>query len=158
MKTKQVAERLNKHENTVRNYAQQFAEFLSPAPAKGEHRTFTDDDLRILGFISRLSDSGMRQPDILDALKRKLSEGTPLPPVLPVSSPLDAQSLITLPELKAQLASKDAEIKELEGRLDELRKQVEQHRQERDTYLDQIKLLSEEIGGLKAELKALRTR
>ncbi len=158
MKTKQVADRLGKHENTIRNYAQQFAEFLSAPPAKGEHRVFTDDDLRVLGFIGRLSDSGMRQDEIRDALKRKLDEGTPFPPILPTAPVSDSQSLVTVQELETQLARKDAELQELQGRVEELRIQVESHRKERENYLEMIKQLSEEIGALKAELKVNRSR
>src|SRR4051812_25634270 len=99
MKMKQVANRIGKHENTVRNWSRQFAEFLSPAPAKGEHRHFTDDDGRILGFITRLSDTGMQYEDIRSAIKRKLDEGTAFPPVLPSTAPTDIQGLIPLPEM-----------------------------------------------------------
>jgi DNA-binding transcriptional MerR regulator len=158
MKMKQVADRLGKHDNTIRKYAQQFAEFLSPAPAKGEHRIFTDEDLRVIAFISKLSDSGMKLAEVYDALKRKMDEGTPFPPVLPLLLPTDKQGLITVQEMDARLAYKDAELKELTGRLEELRKQladlIERNRQEREAYVEQIARLSEEIGRLKAELIA----
>lgn len=168
MKTKQIAERLNKHENTIRNYAQQYAEFFSSMPAKGEHRTFTDDDLRVMGFIARLSDSGLRQDDIKVALRRRLDEGTPFPPVLPSGSPSDVKGLVTVAELEYQLAVKDTELREMQARIEELRKQIEQYQQERDNYVQQIAhsgvaymehiaRLSEEIGRLKAELSAKRS-
>ncbi len=157
---KQVADRIGKHDNTVRNYARQFNEFLSPEPPKGEARTFTDDDVRILGFISRLSDSGMSYDDIREAVKRKLGEGTPFPPVLPTVTMPEAQGLITVQEMESQLAIKDARITEMEARLEELRKQIEQFRQERreerDTYTAEIGRLNQEIGELRAELKAVR--
>ncbi len=158
MKMKQVADRLGKHDNTIRKYAQQFAEFLSPAPAKGEHRIFTDEDLRVMAFICKLSDSGMKIAEITDAIRRKVEEGSPFPPVLPLFSPTDNQGLITLQEMDTRLALKDAELKEMLGRLEELRRQLvdqtERSRQEREAYVEQIAHLSEEIGRLKAELKA----
>lgn len=152
MKMKQVCERLGKHDNTIRNYARMYAEFLSPAPGKGEHRTFSDDDLRILGYICRLADSGMRHGDIHESLKRKFEEGTPFPPVVPPAE-ADLQALVPMAEVELQLAQKDALLKEMQGRLEELRRQVEQHKQERDSYMQQIIKLSEEIGKLRAQLE-----
>jgi DNA-binding transcriptional MerR regulator len=150
MKMKQVADRLGKHDNTIRNYAKQFAEFLSPAPAKGETRVFTDDDVRVLSFISRLSDSGMSIEEIRAALRRKFEEGTPFPPVLPALTPTEERGVITVQEMEMRLALKDNEINELRGRLEELRERAQS---ERETYLDQIRKLSEDIGQLRAELR-----
>jgi DNA-binding transcriptional MerR regulator len=151
MKMKQVADRLGKHDNTIRKWAQQFSDHLSPAPSKGEHRIFTDDDLRIFAFISRLSDTGMRYEEIQDALKHKMDEGTPFPPVLPTVAS-ESSSLITQQELETRLALKDAELRELQGRLEELRHQIQQHKEEREGFVTQVSKLSEEIGRLKAEL------
>ncbi len=160
MKMKQVADRIGKHDNTIRNYAKQFNEFLSPEPPKGEARIFTDDDVRILGFISRLSDSGMSYDDIREAVKRKFAEGTPFPPVLPAATPPETQGLITIQEMESQLALKNARIAEMEARLEELRKQIEQFRQERreerEIYTAEVGRLNQEIGELRAELKAVR--
>lgn len=162
MKMKQVAELIGKHDNTIRNYAKQFAAFLSPEPAKGETRIFSDDDVRVLAFISRLSDSGMSYTDIHEAVKRKASEGTPFPPVIMPSPREEAKGLITVPELEARLALKDAKIGELEARLEEIRSQVEQNRQERreerEAYTQEVGRLSQEIGELKAELRRLRDK
>ncbi len=157
MKMKQVADRIGKHDNTIRNYAKEFKDFLSAEPLKGEARIFTDDDVRILAFVSRLSDSGMSYDDIHEAVRRKLSEGSPFPPMIPAATPSESQGLIPLPEVEARLAQKDAQISQLEARLEEVRKQIEQNRQERreerETYTEQIGRLNQEIGELKAELK-----
>jgi DNA-binding transcriptional MerR regulator len=160
MRIQQVADRIGKHSNTVRNYARQFSAFLSPEPSKGDIRTFTDDDVRILAFISRLSDNGMPYEDITQALKRKLDEGTPFPPVLPPPPTSEPQGLITVAEMESKLATKDAKIAELEARVEELRKQimglVEQHREERREEREEIGHLNQLIGELGAELKATR--
>ncbi len=160
MKMKQVATRLGKHENTIRKYARQYAEFLSPAPDPGEHRIFTDDDIRVIAFISRLSDSGMQHDEILQSLKRKMDEGSPFPPVLPQPNASEAQALITLPEMEARLAVKDSKIKELEATIAELRRQhtelLEQQNKKEESYIERITRLSEEIGLLRAELKAVQ--
>src|SRR5579859_2329741 len=157
MKTKQVADRLGKHENTVRNYAKDFGDFLSPAPAKGEHRTYTDNDLRILGHIARLSDAGMKQEEIHQALLRKFEEGSPFSPI-PLT-PSTSTDLITVPEMEARIAAKDAELQMANARLEELRKQIEnlvdRQDQERKYYLERITGLSQEIEELKAQLKRL---
>jgi DNA-binding transcriptional MerR regulator len=168
MKMKQIADRLGKHDNTIRNYARQYAEFLSSQPAKGEHRIFTDDDARIIAFISHLSDNGMRHEEIHQALKTKLAEGTPFQPLLPSVPPSEQQNLITVAEMEAQLAAKDSALKEAQVRLEELRRQLteqaERQRQEREAYLQQIRQvsesymaqiarLSEEIGKLKAQIR-----
>lgn len=169
MRTKQVADRLGKHENTVRNYAQQFAEFLSPAPPKGEYRDYTDDDVRVLHFVAQLSDKSMRIEDIKSTLRHRLDEGTSLPPVIPPVSPVEKQGLVTVPEMETQLALKDAQLRELQIRMEELRRELTelktQQRQERtdhrdelsrisQQYMQQVVSLSEEIGRLKAELRA----
>ena len=162
MRMKQVADRLGKHDNTIRNYAKEFKDFLSPEPARGEARIFTDDDVRVLAFISRLSDSAMSYDDIREAMRRKLTEGTPFPPVIPASPIVESKGLIPLPEVEAQLAKKDAQITQLEARLEELRKQIEQNRQERreerEIYTDQIGKLNQEIGELRSELKRLNQK
>src|SRR5579859_1928299 len=114
MKMKQVADLIGKHDNTIRNYAKQFAPFLSPEPGKGEVRIFTDDDVRVLAFISRLSASGLSYDDINEAVQHKVNEGTPSPPVIVPPPREEAKGLITVPELEARLALKDAKIGELE--------------------------------------------
>jgi DNA-binding transcriptional MerR regulator len=160
MKMKQAADRIGKHENTVRNWARQFAEFLSPAPAKGEHRRFDDNDLRVLAFIGKLSDNGMQYEDIRNAVRRRLDEGSPFPPVLPAQTPSDGHGLITLPEMETRLALKDAEIQELQGRIEELRHQLDDYmkrtNQREERYIEQIGQLREEIGRLKAQLDSKR--
>lgn len=158
MKIKQIADRIGKHENTIRNWAKQFAEFLSPAPVKGEHRNFIDEDLRRLSHISQLSDIGMSYEDIRLSIKQKVDEGSPFAPVLPTASASDVQGLITQTDMEARLTHKDAEIRELNVRLEEVRKRLNEEimrQTEKDErHMQQMGRLYEEIGRLKMQLES----
>jgi DNA-binding transcriptional MerR regulator len=160
MKMKQLADRLGKHENTVRNWSRQFAEFLSPAPAKGEHRHFDDHDVRVLGYISKLSDTAMPYEDIRSALRRKVDEGSQFPPVLPVAAIEAPKGLITQAEMESRLALKEAEIEKLHGRVEELRRELDdlkgRYKEAEVEHRVQLRELAQEIGRLQARLEAAR--
>src|SRR5579859_6260876 len=149
MRIGQAAEIIGKHENTIRNYAVRYAAFLSPQGAKGEHRNFTDDDVRVLSFISKLSDSGMDHTAIVQAIRQRLDDKRPFPPIQPVSSESDSRALVPVAEMESRVAAVTAELREANGRLEELRRQTEQ----RDRMqLTEIARLNQEIGQLKAQL------
>lgn len=161
MRMKQVADRIGKHENTVRNWSRTFAEFLSPAPAKGEHRRFDDDDLRLLGFVAKLSDQNMSMEDIRAELKRKLEAGVPFPmvPIAPSAADdagSEATGLVPIGEVEVRLAAKDAEIAQLNARIEELRRQIGEistrYNEREDRFFEEIGRLREEIGRLKAQV------
>jgi DNA-binding transcriptional MerR regulator len=55
---------------TVRNWSQEFSEYLSPtaSPAAGRHRQYTDDDLRVFALIHEMKAEGQLFEDIRASL------------------------------------------------------------------------------------------
>jgi len=157
MKMKQVAERIGKHENTIRNWSDWYAEFLSPAPPKGEARFFTDDDLRVLAYIRELSAKGLSRQPIQESLRSKFESQVPFPPVQPDTLiDLDAQqeTALALAEVRTELTTaqtalilKDAQLKEFSATINELREQVQYlrvaHEQERSAFTARLNELME---------------
>jgi DNA-binding transcriptional MerR regulator len=162
MRMKQVADRLNKHDNTLRNWADWYAEFLSPAPPKGEVRHFTDDDFRVLAFVNDLSDKGLNKAAIHEALKEKQNSGTPYPPVNPAllvddEPGQDVEVALMLREAQTQLAIKEAEVQKLSAQVSELRDRLDyikdMHESDRaefnkryDELMERYMNLSERLG------------
>lgn len=66
----QVADLLDASGSTVRRWAGEFAAHLSPAanPGKGANRAFTDDDLRILGYVASRTAAGIPVAEIAKEL------------------------------------------------------------------------------------------
>src|SRR5260221_8858103 len=155
MRMGQAAELIGKHQNTIRNYAERFAEFLSASPGKGEHRNFTDEDVRILAFVSKLMDSGMDQNAITQTIRQRREDNKPFPPVLPTVSGFESRSLVPVAEMEAKISVITAELREAQGRLEELRRQSEMRDR---AYADELTSLNREIGRLQAELDAERRR
>lgn len=154
MKVRQAADLIRKHPNTLRNYLERFPEYFSVQPDKGKQRHLTDDDVRVLAFIVRLSDSGMDQNAIGDALAQKQAAGSPFPPVTPPPPEADSPALVPVLEMERRVAEAHAEVRELQGRLDEMRlhltEQTESFRQREQQLMDEINRLNREIGGLLA--------
>ena len=134
MKMSEVGKKLGKHDNTIRNWADWYSEYLSPPPPKGEVRHFIDQDFRVLAFINELADKGLNRVAIEDTLKRRRDGGVPFPPVHPDLMAGDAQqamldsstTALALQAANELIATKDARIAELEATEVELRHQIEQ--------------------------------
>lgn len=73
MKTGEVADRLHVAENTIRNWARRFADFLSDEGAgkpAGATREFAEADLYVLATIAELRDKGLTYEQVRSDLAR----------------------------------------------------------------------------------------
>lgn len=114
---------------TVRKYATEFADYLSPTanPEKGRARQFTDDDLEVYALIVDLKAQNRLYEDIHIALQRGERGDPPL--ILPSPNGLSPQ--------EQQLAVANARIRDLEAALhrkegveEELRRQLAEAQQQ----------------------------
>jgi DNA-binding transcriptional MerR regulator len=76
MKANAVVTALGIADSTVRKYAEQYAEFLSPTGTggAGRHRDYTDHDVRVLKLIVDMK-AGKTSPDDIDVTLRSLQDG-----------------------------------------------------------------------------------
>ncbi len=139
---------------------------------------FTDEDFRILAYVNELSDKGLNRQTIYNALKQKYDLNSPFPPVHPdllLGGDVEQGTMLALQEAQGAIARKDAEIKQLNATVVELREQIgylrsaqEQERAQfnkridelMDKYMGQSDRLSQkhagEIARLSHELGKLR--
>jgi DNA-binding transcriptional MerR regulator len=70
--TKQAATKLQVSPNTLRNWSDQYSDYLSESARPGyqPERRFTEKDLTILGYIKQLRAEGMKE----DGIKERLTE------------------------------------------------------------------------------------
>ena len=68
--TKQAATRLQVSPNTLRNWSEQYRDFLSATAQPGvqPERRFTEQDVTILTYIKQLRSEGMKEPEIIERL------------------------------------------------------------------------------------------
>jgi len=135
----QVARHLHTSGTTIRNYAAEFAEFLSPSatPPAGKPRRFTEEDLAVLStvFVMR----GQLAPPA--AIIAALHDGQRLEPTTPAST--DDTSDIDAP------AAFTTALQVLESRLNKLEDRLEI---ERDARIDAEKRAT----AAETELRVLR--
>jgi DNA-binding transcriptional MerR regulator len=127
MRSGQVAKKLGVSKGTVINWGHWYEEYLSAPPAPGEDRAFTDDDVRVLAYVKGLSEKGLTRVGVQEALLQKRDTGTAFPPLLPDALGMadQAETALALVETKEKLALKEAEVSELSGTIQELRRQIE---------------------------------
>lgn len=135
----QVAKYLDTSGTTIRNYAAEFAEFLSPTatPPAGEPRQFSDDDLAVLSTVFVMRGQLATPAAIVAALR----DGQRLEPAR-AAGPDDA------PAVDAPAAFTTA-LQVLESRLNKLEDRLEI---ERDARIDAEKRAT----AAETELKVLR--
>jgi DNA-binding transcriptional MerR regulator len=125
MKISALVTALNISESSVRNYATQYSEYLSPSGmgGGGKHRDFTDHDARVLKLVRDMKFQNI-DADNIEITLRSLQQGgwERLPP-------LDG-------DMKALIPSPGAQI---------------EAQAERAVLVREIELLREQIADLKAE-------
>ncbi len=81
--SRHIAALFNVTGETVRVWAEEFAQYFSPTatPGKGRHRSFSEDDLEVFALIAELKEQGQTFNDIQGALANG-QRGTPpnIPP------------------------------------------------------------------------------
>ena len=146
-------------DETVRTWANQFDEFLSPLanPGKGRHRIFTYDDLSVFALVAELKAKGMTYADVSAALQNGERGDVPEIPtdidMLQTTIQLDDASQ-KVKQLQSLIQQSREEIIRLQTLLEERDRQIEQLR----TDQGKVEKLYEQIGRLKALLEIERER
>lgn len=111
----QVARHLNTSGTTIRNYAAEFAEFLSPTatPPAGEPRQFSDDDLAILTTVFVMRGQLATPAAIAAALR----DGQRLEPAT-AAGPDDAAAVDAPAAFTTALQVLESRLNKLEDRLE----------------------------------------
>jgi len=137
--TSEVAHQLGVTPATIRNYAQKFANHLSPeaAPEPGHVRQFNDDDVALLSQAKTLLRNGLTYAQADERLAVIDVASMPPPPQAPGTAmvPADSVRLIVQPYIQerdrvlaerdtalARVAELERQVGELAGRLAEQRR------------------------------------
>lgn len=114
----QVAKHLGTTGTTIRNYAGEFSEFLSPAatPGPGKPRQFDEDDLAVLSTVAVLRGQ-LASPE---AIVAALRAGQRLEPARP-AAPEDAHDIAAVDAFTLTLQVFESRLDKAESRLDEER-------------------------------------
>jgi DNA-binding transcriptional MerR regulator len=128
---------------TIRNWAKEFANYLSPSatPGSGSTRRFTIDDMKVLALVAQMSSDGSSFDDIHASLATGQRGESPN------VSPDDMDTLIA-GEVERQLSTQLHETNELAQRLQE----------ELDVLKGQVQPLHDENIRLKAQIEDRETR
>jgi DNA-binding transcriptional MerR regulator len=154
-KTGEIAKRINVHENTVRNWTDEYRAHMSPS-ALGAKRKFNEDDLRVLATIADLREKGIAPGDIADALTDgKLIAELPPMPTAAEEAARDEIRLVPLANVERALN----EAVRLESELARVTQErdIAIERRDRDvtTYNERIAALTGEIGELRGKLSII---
>lgn len=160
MTTGQLADRLKVSRETIRNYASEFADYLSPEAvgvAANAKRRYSDKDALTLATIARLRANGQNYESIRGALDNgQLLEALPPVPSEAEKEARENVALVVRPEYERVLDR----VGQLEGELENLRA-------ERDRAIatwqgdvtrlnERIAILEREKGLIEGELTALK--
>ena len=160
---------------TVRNWSEEFAEYLSvtATPGTGRHRIFTHEDMEVFALIAELKEKGLTYTDIHAALKN--NQRGEIPPMLvnqvqelQLALQVDqAQELVVRLQserdaaLARQQALHDENIRlqtrlelfeEINGkRLEDSQNQIEGLQKALERARDEVKQLTSELGYLRGK-------
>lgn len=156
---------------TVRTYAEEFAQYLSPMAAPGDkrHRQFTEDDLKVLKLVADLKRNGRVYQEIHEALEDGVRGDMPDLSILGPPGGVTALTMLErrMNELGAEMQTVRLERDEARSRLlplerenatnKALREQSEKRVSEMEGQVDrlnqEINRLNREIGKLEARLE-----
>ena len=143
----------NRDEQTIRNWAIEFAEFLSPLanPEKGRNRAFTEDDMRVLDLIASLKDEGKQFIDIHAALKAGQRGKSP------VVSPQEIRALST-GQIERRLTVEIQRLKDELALAQEQLNDIEAIRSDNARLEERIKLREEQVETLMEQLKESQSK
>ncbi|MBA3868608.1 MAG: MerR family transcriptional regulator [Anaerolineae bacterium] len=135
----QVSQLFNVSRETARRWAQEFKLYLSPTanPEKERQRAFTDSDMEVFALISEMKTQGRLFEDIRAALGAGQRGHAPANASALVQADIPRTSAlqIRISSLETELTRSIDSNKHLEGRLDELTRQLEATKKElREAY------------------------
>lgn len=152
-KTGDLAKRLSLHPNTVRTWADEFSEFVSPG-AVAAKRKFTADDALVLTTIAQLRSENLAFEEIRKALSNgRRADGLPPVPTPEEEAARQSLQLVPMPEYTRVLDLLRSKELELERVINERDGAL----RDKDTANAQIADLRQDIGELRGRLEALET-
>lgn len=133
---------------TVRTWAHEFSDFLSPTvnPEKGRTRQFTDEDLRVLALVSEMKKQGLLYTDVKAAL------GAGQRGELPTA----AHAIV--PGERNKLAEMESRIADLQTALSELMQSDQRKAGEIESLSRQLEAAQAKIERLTGENAVLKYR
>lgn len=141
-RTKQVGDLFGISPQTVKNWAAEFAEFLSPdaTPKSGTARNFTPSDLEVFALVSEMRNKRHLADDILHTLRAGERGDIPMIPYrLPAITPPQLTKLQNhITDLENQLRAAEDKSKEFEGQVNLLKEQLADARSEIRTLYKQL--------------------
>lgn len=133
MKSNALVAILNMPDSTIRKYAQDYAEFLSPTASAGggRHRDYTDHDARVLKLVIDMK-AAKQNADNIDATLRSLqNSGWERLPAL------DEDALAIIPAPAAMIAAQ-TERAVMKKEIDMLREMLDKANSDRDDLLKKL--------------------
>jgi DNA-binding transcriptional MerR regulator len=157
MKTGEVAARIGVARQTVRNWKDEFAEYLSPhlsKSGKGTVLIYNDHDVRVLATIAHCKDQRFTP----DEIRHVLDDDDNLVDIPPLPSKEEAAArqrvkLVPLSEVQRAITTLETERDRIIAEREAERKEYQQQLAEAN---QQIQQLSEQVGLLTGELKQRR--
>ena len=142
---------------TVRNWSEEFLEYLSPTanPGKGRHRSFSEEDMGVFALIAEMKTQGRVYEDIHAALGNG-QRGDP--PALPVE---EMQALVVTglkQESALQIQKMEMEIVRLQHERDEAFSQLQPTRDEKIRLQAKLEAAHERIQELSDQVEKERRR
>lgn len=133
MKSSALVDLLHLPESTIRKYATDYAEYLSPSAVGGggRHRDYTDHDARVLKLVIDMK-AAKQSAENIDVTLRSLQDGgwERLPT-------LDENALALLPTPQAMITAQ-TERAVMQKEIDMLREQLDRATTDRDTLLKRV--------------------
>ncbi len=150
-KTSDLARRLKLHPNTIRNYADEYARFMSPG-AIAAKRSFTTDDALVLATVNHLRAQGLKT----DLVRQQLEAGFRVDALPTVASPeeeaaRESIALVALPEYTRVLDL----LKERESELARVMAERDKAQSDSAGLNNRIADLQLEIGTMRGRLELL---
>ena len=143
MKSNELVKLLNIPESTVRKYAQDYAEYLSPTTAN-RHREYTEHDARVLKLIVDMKTERVKSQDIEVTLSSlKAGDWRQLPALDKATQniiPTQANQITALEDISALRREVEVMRTEHQRQVDMLREMLKESTSDRDEL---IKRLSE---------------
>jgi DNA-binding transcriptional MerR regulator len=133
MKSSAVVTMLNMPESTLRKYARDYSEYLSPAGTggAGRHRDYTDHDIRVLKLVRDMKLQNVSNDDIDVTLGSLQAGGWDRLPALDES----AKSIIPAP---GALIAANADRGAMQREIDLLREMLDEAKADRDELMRRL--------------------
>lgn len=159
MKPTEVTERLGIQSATLRLWAGEFGEYLSPSARGGDgrHRAYSDQDVQILTYIAQMKDQNIPLDEIHASLKSLRGAGWAGLPDIPAAPP-GVGPIAMIPreaaetQIKEQQKAVTQQVQLLMDRVTALDEALKIEREEKGALLKERADLMQQIGKLTGQL------